>query len=93
MKKILVLICVLAFIGCSNPVRIVKFNTLPEVPFKGDTVWVFWAVENATEVKLDGVTVGDSGAVKVLLDRTRTFELKAKGPRSEAVNRLNIVAE
>jgi len=81
-------------VGCSDPVRIVKFNTLPEIPFKGDTVWVYWQVENATDVTLDGVSVNkDSGAVKVLLDRTRTFELKAKGPRSGAVNKLNIVAE
>ena len=96
MKKILFAVCSLiiaALIGCSDPVRIVKFNTLPEVPFKGDTVWIFWAVENATEVTLDGATVKDSGAFKILLDRTRTFELKAKGPRSEAVNRLNVVAE
>lgn len=91
--SLIAVLFVLALIGCSDPVRIVKFNTLPETPFKGDTVWVFWAVENATEVTLDGKNVSDSGAIKVLLDRTRTFELKAKGPRSEAVNRLNIVAE
>ena len=97
MKKIVTrysLLVTLLLIGCSDPVRIVKFNTLPEIPFKGDTVWVYWLVENATSVTLDGVDVStDSGAVKVLLDRTRTFELKAKGPRSEASNKLNIVAE
>jgi hypothetical protein len=96
MKKSTLIVCMLAalLIGCSEPVRIVKFNTLPEIPFKGDTVWVYWQVENATDVTLDGVSVSkDSGAIKVLLDRTRTFELKAKGPRSEAVNKLNIVAE
>jgi hypothetical protein len=96
MKKIVLAIGVLAafLIGCSDPVRIVKFSTLPEIPFKGDTVWVYWQVENATDVTLDGKSVSkDSGAIKVLLDRTRTFELKAKGPRSEAVNKLNIVAE
>jgi hypothetical protein len=96
MKKIFVAVCLLAAVltGCSDPVRIVKFNTLPAVPFKGDTVWVYWQVENATDVTLDGISVNkDSGAIKVLLDRTRTFELKAKGPRSEAVNKLNIVAE
>jgi len=96
MKKIVLVACLVAafLVGCSDPVRIVKFNTLPEIPFKGDTVWVYWLVENATDVTLDGVSVSkDSGAVKFLLDRTRTFELKAKGPRSEAVNKLNIVAE
>ena len=97
MKKLVTrysLLATLVIIGCSDPVRIVKFNTLPEIPFKGDTVWVYWLVENATSVTLDGVDVStDSGAVKVFLDRTRTFELKAKGPRSEASNKLNIVAE
>ena len=93
MKKIVLLLAVV-LVSCSEPVRIVKFNTLPEIPFKGDTVWVYWLVENATSVTLDGVSVNsDSGAVKVLLDRTRTFELVAKGPRSEAVNKLNVVAE
>ena len=92
--KFILLLLAIALVACSEPVRIVKFSTLPEIPFKGDTVWVYWLVKNATNVTLDGVSVNtDSGAVKVLLDRTRTFELIAKGPRSEAVNRLNIVAQ
>lgn len=93
MKYVLLLLAVF-LVACSDPVRIVKFSTLPEIPFKGDTVWVYWVVQNATNVTLDGTSVNkDSGAVKVLLDRTRTFELIAKGPRSEAVNHLNIVAQ
>lgn len=81
-------------ISCGSPVKIVKFDTKPEAPFKGDSVYLYWQVENAVDVTLDGMPVAnDTGRVRVLLDQSKTFILRALGSNSEATNRLNIVAQ
>jgi hypothetical protein len=82
-----------AILSCGAPVKIVKFDTKPEAPFKGDSVWLFWEVENAVDVTLDGKPVAkDTGRTRVLLDQSKTFILRALGSSSEATNKLNIVA-
>ena len=81
-------------ISCGSPVKIVKFDTKPEAPFKGDSVWLYWQVENAVDVTLDGTPVAkDTGRVRVLLDKSKTFILRALGINSEATNKLDIVAQ
>ncbi len=81
-------------LSCGSPVKIVKFDTKPEAPFKGDSVYLYWQVENAVDVTLDGMPVAkDTGRVRVLLDQSKTFILRALGSNSEATNRLNIVAQ
>ncbi len=80
-------------IGCGTAVEIVKFDTHPEAPFKGDSVTLFWIVKNATEVTLDDMPVAkDSGGVRVLLNDTKKFSLTAKNSSSERTNNLTIVA-
>lgn len=84
----------LFLLSCGSPVKIVKFDTKPEAPFKGDSVYLYWQVENAVDVTLDGMPVAkDTGRVRVLLDQSKTFILRALGSNSEATNRLNIVAQ
>jgi hypothetical protein len=84
----------LFLISCGSPVKIVKFDTKPEAPFKGDSVYLYWQVENAVDVTLDGKPVAkDTGRVRVLLDQSKTFILRALGTNSEATNKLNIVAQ
>lgn len=80
--------------SCGTPVKIVKFDTKPEAPFKGDSVTLYWVVENATEVTLNGIPVAkDTGKMKVLLERSETFLLRALGSHSEATNKLEIMAK
>jgi hypothetical protein len=91
----LLLVIGLSFlISCSEPVKIVRFDTKPEAPFKGDSVWLYWQVDRAEEVTLDGMQVAkDTGRMRVLLDKSKTFILHAKGSSSEATNKLDIVAQ
>lgn len=89
----LVGLCLFLF-SCGSSVKIVKFDTKPEAPFKGDSVWLYWKVENADEVTLDGQPVAkDSGSVRVLLDKSKVFILNASGNNSVATNKLDIVAQ
>lgn len=84
----------LFLLSCGSPVKIVKFDTKPEAPFKGDSVWLYWQVENAVDVTLDGMPVAkDTGRMRVFLDQSKTFILHALGTNSEATNKLNIVAQ
>jgi hypothetical protein len=84
----------LVIIGCGPAVKIVTFDTYPDDVYRGDSAWLYWKIEHADEATLDGKTVNkDSGAVRVLLDSTVTYELRAVGCRSEAVKRLKIVSE
>lgn len=85
---------VVMLFSCGSDVKIVKFDTKPEAPFKGDSVWLYWQVENAVDVTLDGKSVAkDTGRVRVLLDESKSFILRALGSHSEATNKLNIVAQ
>jgi hypothetical protein len=97
MKTLSALLLVIALgflISCAEPVKILRFDTKPEAPFKGDSVWLYWRVERADEVTLDGAPVAkDSGSMRVLLDKSKTFVLHAKGSSSEATNKLDIVAQ
>ena len=72
--------------------QIVKFDTRPEAPFRGDTVLLEWVVRGAEKVTLDGIPVPDSGGMKVVLDRSRDFTLKATATRAESTKKLEIVA-
>ncbi len=96
-KKIRVSLCVFmigCLIGCGSPAKIVKFDTKPIAPFKGDSVTLYWVVENASEVTLNDKSVAkDTGRMRILLERSETFILHAIGTNSEATNKLNIVAE
>jgi hypothetical protein len=81
------------FISCGGtPPQIVKFDTRPEAPFRGDTVLLEWVVRGADKVTLDGTPVPDSGGMKVLLDRSRDFTLKATATHAESTKKLEIVA-
>ncbi|MFI5263289.1 MAG: hypothetical protein ACHQM6_02100 [Candidatus Kapaibacterium sp.] len=81
------------FISCGGTLpQIVKFDTRPEAPFRGDTVMLEWIVRGADKVTLDGTEVPDSGGMKVVLDRSRDFILKATAPRAEFTKKLEIVA-
>jgi len=92
--KYLPILLVAFVISCGAPVKIVKFDTKPEAPFKGDSVYLYWQVENAIDVTLDGSPVAkDTGRVRVLLDQSKTFILRALGSNSEVTNKLNIVAQ
>ena len=82
------------FISCGGTLpQIVKFDTRPEAPFRGDTVLLEWVVRGADNVTLDGTPVPDSGGMKVLLDRSRDFTLKATATRAESTKKLEIVAQ
>ena len=81
------------FCSCGGTVpQIVKFDTRPEAPFRGDTVLLEWIVRGAEKVTLDGTPVPDSGGMKVVLDRSRDFILKATATRAESTKKLEIVA-
>ena len=82
------------FISCGGTVpQIVKFDTRPEAPFRGDTVLLEWVVRGADKVTLDGAIVPDSGGMKVVLNGSRDFTLKAIAPRAESTKKLEIVAQ
>ena len=92
--SLLSILIIMIFIGCADTVKIVKFDTRPEAPFKGDSVTLYWIVQNATEVTLDDMPVAkDSGGYRVLLNESRTFTLKAKNSQSERTNNLNIIGK
>ena len=81
------------FCSCGGTVpQIVRFDTRPEAPFRGDTVLLEWIVRGADKVTLDGTPVPDSGGMKVVLDRSRDFILKATATRAESTKKLEIVA-
>ncbi len=95
MKKIVFPLFVIAglLISCGPTVKIVKFDTRPEAPFKGDSATLYWTVENADEVTLDGKPVAkDSGRVRILLDGPKTFTLHAVGSHSERTKNLIFTA-
>jgi hypothetical protein len=96
MKKLLPIAYILGaafFCSCGGTVpQIVKFDTRPEAPFRGDTVLLEWVVRGADKVTLDGTPVPDSGGMKVVLDRSRDFTLKATATRAESTKKLEIVA-
>ncbi len=81
------------FCSCNGVLpQIVKFDTRPEAPFRGDTVLLEWVVRGAEKVTLDGTPVPDSGGMKVVLDRSRDFILKATATRAESTKKLEIIA-
>jgi hypothetical protein len=93
MKIFLFVFCITLFISCGGTVpQIVKFDTRPEAPFRGDTVLLEWIVRGADKVTLDGATVPDSGGMKVVLNGSRDFTLKATASRAESTKKLEIVA-
>ena len=82
------------FISCGGTLpQIVKFDTRPEAPFRGDTVMLEWIVRGAEKVTLDGNVVPDSGNMRVVLDRSRDFTLKATATRAENTKILEILAQ
>jgi len=82
------------FISCGGTLpQVIKFDTRPQAPFRGDTVMLEWIVRGADHVTIDGTTVPDSGAMKVVLDKSRDFILKATAPRAEFTKKLEIVAQ
>ncbi|HYM20858.1 MAG TPA: hypothetical protein VEW28_07635 [Candidatus Kapabacteria bacterium] len=95
MKFISILTClvlVLAVIGCGPNVKIVKFDTKQEAFFKGDSVKLYWIVENADSVTLDGLPVAkDSGWKVVRFDTARTYVLRAKNGHSERENYMHVI--
>ncbi|MBS1903749.1 MAG: hypothetical protein JSS75_08610 [Bacteroidetes bacterium] len=97
MRKLFVLTALVAAIAlssCGPDVRIVTFDTKPQGFFKGDSVKLYWVVEHADEVTLDGVPVNkDSGWVKVRFDTTRTYILNAKNGHSERTNKMHVVSQ
>jgi hypothetical protein len=96
MKKLAFPLVVAAglLVSCGPTVKIVKFDTRPEAPFKGDSMTLYWVVENADEVTLDGKQVAkDSGRVRVLLDGPKTYSLHAVGSHSERTKNLIFSAE
>jgi len=81
-------------ISCGGtPPQIVRFETRPEAPFRGDSVMLEWIVRGADKVTLDGTQVPDSGGIKVLLDKSKDFTLKATSIRAESTKKLEIVAQ
>jgi hypothetical protein len=94
MKKLFgTLTIVLFFAGCGADAKIVKFDTRPEAPFAGDSVTLYWEVQNANDVTLDGAAVSPIGQKRVLLYKSQDFILSAKGSHSEATKKLEIVAQ
>ena|SRR5579872_690244 len=98
MKNFLTLVAFIAgaafFISCGGtPPQIVRFDTRPEAPFRGDSVMLEWIVRGADKVTLDGMPVPDSGGMKVLLDKSKDFTLKATATRAESTKKLEIVAQ
>jgi len=94
MKRIALLVFVGTLMaGCGQNAKIVKFDTRPEAPFSGDSVTLYWEVQNADEVTLDGAHVPAVGQKRVLLNRSQDFLLTAKGAHSEASKKLEIVAQ
>ena len=78
--------------GCGPNVRIVKFDTKQEAFFKGDSVKLYWIVENADSVSLDGVPVAkDSGYKWVKFDTARTYHLRAVNGHSERENYMHVI--
>ncbi len=96
MKKLIPFAFIVAEVficSCGGVVpQIVKFDTRPEAPFRGDTVLLEWVVRGADKVTLDGTPVPDSGGMKVVLDRSRDFTLKATATRAESTKKLEIIA-
>ena len=81
------------FISCGGRLpQIVKFDTRPEAPFRGDTVLLEWIVRGADKVTLDGEPVSDSGNKWIVLDKSKDFILKATATRAESTKKLEIVA-
>lgn len=94
MKKILSFVTLsLLLASCGDSAKIVKFDTRPEAPFLGDSVTLYWEVDHATEVTLDGTPVQPIGQKRVLLNKSQDFILKAIGTHSEAQKKLEIVAQ
>ena len=82
------------FISCGGTLpQIVKFDTRPEAPFRGDTVLLEWIVRGAEKVTLDGNVIPDSGNMRVVLDHSRDFTLKAFATRAENTKILEILAQ
>lgn len=89
-----ILLLATALSSCGPDVRIVTFDTKPQGFFKGDSVKLYWHVQHADEVTLDGVAVDkDSGFVKVRFDSSRTYILDAKNGHSERINKMNVVGK
>jgi hypothetical protein len=81
------------FISCGGTLpQVIKFDTRPEAPFRGDSVMLEWIVRGADKVTIDGNAVPDSGSMKVLLDRSRDFTLKATASHAEYTKKLEIIA-
>ncbi|MEP7233904.1 MAG: hypothetical protein ABI778_01290 [Ignavibacteriota bacterium] len=94
MKKVLFLSGAFIFLSCGGtPPQIIRFDTRPEAPFRGDTVLLEWVVRGADKVTLDGTPVPDSGGMSVVLDRSKDFMLKATSTRAESTKKLEIVAQ
>lgn len=94
MRQFIFVFCTGLLISCGGTLpQIVKFDTRPEAPFRGDTVLLEWIVRGADEVTLDGVVVPDSGGMEVVLNGSRDFILKATAPRAESTKKLEIVAQ
>jgi hypothetical protein len=94
MKKIIFILTGVLFISCGGTLpEIVRFDTRPDAPFRGDTILLEWVVRGANEVTLDGTVVPDSGNMKVVLNGSRDFILKATAPRAERTKKLEIVAQ
>ena len=93
MKKFLLLIPIgFLLLSCGGTLpQIVKFDTRPQAPFKGDTVLLEWIVRGADKVTLDGEAVPDSGNKWIVMDKSRDFILKATAPRAESTKKLDIV--
>ena len=82
------------FCSCGGALpQIVKFDTRPEAPFRGDTVLLEWIVRGAEKVTLDGNVIPDSGNMRVVLDHSRDFTLKATATRAENTKILEILAQ
>lgn len=78
--------------GCGGTLpTVVKFDTRPEAPFKGDTVLLEWIVRGADKVTIDGEQVPDSGNKWVILDKSKEFILKANATRAEFTKKLEII--
>ena len=82
------------FASCAGTLpQIIKFDTRPEAPFRGDTVLLEWVVRGADRVTLDGAPVPDSGGMKIFLAGTRSYTLKAMATRAESTKILDILAQ